>query len=77
MKVVIVSPEKVLYENTATAIKLPGMQGRFEVLEGHAPIISTLTKGVVTCLGETPFEVEITGGFAEVARTVVSVCVEL
>ncbi len=77
MKVVIVSPEKVLYENTATAIKLPGMQGRFEVLEGHAPIISTLTKGVVTCLGETPFEVEITGGFAEVARNVVSVCVEL
>lgn len=77
MKVVIVSPEKVLYENTATAVKLPGVQGRFEVLKGHAPIISTLTKGIVACVGETPYEVEVTGGFVEVARNVVSICVEL
>ena len=77
MKVVIVSPEKVLYENTATAVKLPGAQGRFEVLEGHAPIISTLTKGTVACVGDTPYEVEVTGGFVEVARNVVSICVEL
>lgn len=76
MKVTIVSPEKTLYEGEATGVKLPGAQGRFEVLEGHAPIISTLTNGTVECVGDTPFEVKVNGGFVEVARNIVSVCVE-
>lgn len=76
MKVIIVSPEKTLYEGEATGVKLPGSKGRFEVLDGHAPIISTLTKGKVICVGSAPFEVEVKGGFVEVARNLVSVCVE-
>lgn len=76
MKVIIVSPEKTLYEGEATGVKLPGTKGRFEVLEGHAPIISTLAAGKVVCVGGAPFEVEIKGGFVEVARGLVSVCVE-
>lgn len=51
MKVTIVSPEKTLYEGEAEGVKLPGTQGRFEVLQGHAPIISTLAAGTVECLG--------------------------
>lgn len=77
MKVTIVSPEKTLYDDQVEGIKLPGTKGRFEVLKGHAPIISTLTNGTVECLGENPFKVNISGGFVEVANDAVSVCVEM
>lgn len=77
MKVTIVSPEKTLYEGEAAAVKLPGAKGRFEVLQNHAPLISTLIAGTVECHGEEPFSVKVSGGFVEVARDVVSVCVEL
>lgn len=77
MRVTIVSPEKTLFEGNCKGVKLPGAQGRFEVLEGHAPIISTLTAGVVSCIGEDSVDVEIHSGFVEVARDVVSVCVEV
>lgn len=77
MKVTIVSPEKTLFESEVVSVKLPGQLGGFEVLPGHAPIISTLVAGQVICEGSQPYSVEITGGFVEVARDVVSVCVEL
>lgn len=77
MKVTIVSPEKVLYEGDAESIKLPGTKGRFEVLNRHAPIISTLSNGDVECEGTEHFKVTIKGGFVEVAHNVVSICVEL
>lgn len=76
MNVTIVSPEKTLYTGQADGIKLPGEKGRFEVLNGHAPIISTLSKGTVECLGSEPFTVEISSGFVEVANNVVAICVE-
>ena len=77
MKVTIVSPERTLYQSEAEGVKLPGVQGRFEVLQGHAPIISTLTAGTVECLGNEPFKVTVSGGFVEVAHNAVSVCVEM
>ena len=45
MKVTIVSPEKTLYEAEADGVKFPGALGQFEVLNGHAPIISVLEAG--------------------------------
>ncbi len=77
MKVTVVSPEKTLYTGEAEGVKLPGELGRFEVLENHAPLISTLVQGSVQCRGCEGFSVEIKGGFVEVARNEVSVCVEL
>ncbi len=77
MKVTVVSPEKTLYTGEAEGVKLPGELGRFEVLENHAPLISTLVQGSVQCRGGEGFSVEIKGGFVEVVRNEVSVCVEL
>lgn len=77
MRVTIVSPEKTLFEGVCTGVKLPGELGSFEVLEGHAPIISTLSAGLVSCVGEKPFDIQISSGFVEVARDVVSVCIEV
>ena len=76
MKVMIVSPEKTLFEGSADSVMLPGQMGRFEVLKNHAPIVSILTAGRVECKGPQPCVVTIKSGFVEVARDEVSVCVE-
>lgn len=76
MKVTIVSPERVLFEGEADGVKVPGEKGRFEILKGHAPIISTLSAGEVACSGAEPFTLAVKDGFVEVAEDVVSVCVE-
>lgn len=77
LQVTIVSPENTLYEGDAVGVKVPGEKGAFEVLQGHAPIVSVLSKGKVECQGENPYAVEISGGFIEVNHDKVSVCVEL
>ncbi|MBQ9215411.1 MAG: ATP synthase F1 subunit epsilon [Prevotella sp.] len=74
----IVSPEKVEYDGTVESVLVPGTMGQFEILNDHAPIISTLQKGVVeyvTSEGKT--SLDILGGFVEVQKNQVSLCVEL
>ena len=43
----ILTPEKQLFEGEIKSVKLPGTNGEFEILNNHAPIISTLTKGEI------------------------------
>lgn len=76
MKVTILSPEQTLYDNEVTLLRLPGRKGRFEVFDRHAPIITTLDSGEVSCEGETPYTIEISGGFAEIADNKATICVE-
>ena len=74
----IVSPEKVEYDGAVESVLVPGTMGQFEILNDHAPIISTLQKGAVeyaTKDGKT--SLDILGGFVEVQKNVVSLCVEL
>ena len=44
MEVHIISPEGDVFQGTADAVFLPGTLGGFEVLDGHAPLVSTLGK---------------------------------
>jgi len=69
----IVSPEKIEFVGEVESVKVPGTQGNFEILTDHAPIISTLQKGIVEYDGK---ELEILGGFVEVQQNEVSLCVE-
>ena len=74
----IVSPEKVEYDGAADRILVPGTMGQFEILNDHAPIISTLQKGTVEYVNrEGKTSREIQGGFVEVQKNKVSLCVEL
>ena len=41
----IITPENKLFEGTVSSVQLPGSEGKFEMLNDHAPIISILTKG--------------------------------
>ncbi|MBR1484529.1 MAG: ATP synthase F1 subunit epsilon [Prevotella sp.] len=74
LKLKIVSPERVEFTGEVESVRVPGTQGNFEILMNHAPIISTLQKGVVEYDGQ---QLEILGGFVEVQKYEVSVCVEI
>jgi F-type H+-transporting ATPase subunit epsilon len=74
----IVSPEKVEYDGVVENVLVPGTMGQFEILNDHAPIISTLQKGDVEYVhAEGKSSLEILGGFVEVQKNQVSLCVEL
>ena len=74
LKLKIVSPERVEFEGEVESVKVPGMMGNFEILTGHAPIISSLQKGLVEYDGK---QLAVTGGFVAVQKNEVSVCVEI
>lgn len=46
----IISPDKSLYSGEILSIRVPGSKGSFEILKNHAPIISTLDKGMIDIL---------------------------
>ena len=48
MVVEIITPDAKLFEGEVKSIKLPGANGGFEILNNHAPIISTLTAGEIS-----------------------------
>jgi F-type H+-transporting ATPase subunit epsilon len=47
MTLEIITPEAKIFNGEATAVQFPGKEGLFQVLNGHAPIISTLSEGEV------------------------------
>lgn len=78
LKLKIISPEKVVYTGEVENVTVPGSLGSFEILTDHAPIISSLEEGKVeytTKAGRK--QLEIKGGFVEVKKNEVSLCVEL
>lgn len=74
----VISPERTLVHAAVEAVELPGTKGRFEVLLDHAPLISSLEKGVIAYRnGEGTDKVAISSGFVEVNDNHVVTCVEL
>ena len=74
----IVSPEKIEFDGAVESVIVPGTMGQFEILNDHAPIISTLQKGTVEyTVADGRVQLEIQGGFVEVQKNVVSICVEM
>jgi F-type H+-transporting ATPase subunit epsilon len=66
----LVTPERVLVAQEADLVVVPGGDGNFGVLSGHAPLLSTLRPGVVDIYeGEKVIaRIFVAGGFAEVAE---------
>ena len=48
----IVSPERTLFNGDVESVLVPGTDGSFQMLNNHAPIVSTLIKGTVKILGD-------------------------
>ena len=67
MVVEIITPDTKLFEGEVNSIKLPGTNGGFEILNNHAPIISTLTAGKISIASDNGQKesFEIQGGVIE------------
>ena len=78
MKLEILSPEGLVFEGGVISVSVPGTYSAFTILNNHAPIISSLTKGVVAYVLDNGEEQElfIGGGFVEVDNNVVTICIE-
>jgi F-type H+-transporting ATPase subunit epsilon len=63
----LVSPERVLFSGDVDQVDVPGFEGDFGVLAGHAPLIATLRPGIMTIhRANGHLRVVVNGGFAEV-----------
>ena len=73
----ITTPEKKLYSGEVTTVHLPGTLGRFQILKNHAPMISTLGKGVLKVKDEKGMETfDISGGVVEVLKNKIIILAE-
>ena len=74
----LVSPERLLLSEEVDMVTLPGTEGDFGVLPGHAPVLSTLKSGVVEVKGVSAelSRLFVRGGFAEVNGDKVTVLAE-
>ena len=64
----LVSPEKLLFSGEVDQVDVPGSEGDFGVLAGHAPTVAMLRPGIMTVfVGGQPQRMVVLGGFAEVS----------
>ena len=63
----LVSPDKVSFSGEVDQVDVPGSEGDFGVLAGHAPLIAMIRPGVMTVhAGGQKIQIVVLGGFAEV-----------
>jgi F-type H+-transporting ATPase subunit epsilon len=74
----LVSPEKLLFSGEVEQVDVPGSEGDFGVLAGHAPLIATLRPGILTIYREGgALKVVVNGGFAEVGPAGLTVLADM
>jgi F-type H+-transporting ATPase subunit epsilon len=65
----LVSPEKLLFSGQVDQVDLPGLEGDFGILAGHAPIVAALRPGIVTATaGGVSERFVVYGGLTEFSR---------
>lgn len=67
MQLEIITPDKKIYSGEVSSATFPGAKGSFQILNNHAPIISSLNHGMVKYQDEQgEGNIEVTGGVVEV-----------
>ena len=66
----LVSPEKLAFSGEVDQVDIPGVEGDFGVLAGHAPVVAAIRPGIltVTTRGGTREKIIVLGGLAEVSE---------
>lgn len=78
MKLIIYSPEKTIFDGEVSLVEVPGTKGRFEILENHDAIITTLLPGVIRYVSSgVETRQEVSSGYVEVHHNEISACVQL
>ena len=78
MNITVLTPGKEVFAGAISSVKVPGSSGEFEILKGHAAIVSSLRKGQVKIKSEdgNTLIFSIENGFIEVLRDEVSLLVQ-
>jgi F-type H+-transporting ATPase subunit epsilon len=79
LKFELVTPARLVRSEDVHMVVVPGSEGEFGVLEGHAPVMSTITDGALQIYksdGAAPEQIKIQGGFAEVSENGLTVLAE-
>ena len=79
LKFELVTPTKLVRSEEVHMVVVPGTEGDFGVLEGHAPVMSTMRDGAMLVFkteGAAPETIAIQGGFAEVSSKGLTVLAE-
>ncbi len=75
----LVTPDKLVRSEDVYMVVVPGSEGDFGVMAGHAPVMTTLKDGelaIYKTAGATPEKISVTGGFAEVGDNGLAVLAE-
>lgn len=75
----LVTPAQLVRSEDVHMVVVPGTEGEFGVLEGHAPFMSTIRDGalkIYKSANGAPEEIQIQGGFAEVGDAGITVLAE-
>jgi F-type H+-transporting ATPase subunit epsilon len=75
----LVTPARLVRSEQVHMVVVPGTEGDFGVLEGHAPVMSTIRDGAIQVYkteGGAPEEIKVQGGFAEVGENGLTVLAE-
>jgi F-type H+-transporting ATPase subunit epsilon len=75
----LVTPERLVRSEDVFMVVVPGSEGEFGVLEGHAPFMSTLRNGdiaIYRSAGGEPERIAVEGGFAEVSAAGLTILAE-
>jgi F-type H+-transporting ATPase subunit epsilon len=75
----LVTPPRLVRSEEVHMVVVPGTDGEFGVLEGHAPFMSTVKDGAIKLYrtaGAAPEEIQVQGGFAEVTAKGLTVLAE-
>ena len=77
MNIVVLTPDKKVFQGEINSVKVPGVGGQFQILNGHAPLVSALGEGEVSIVKQDGQKVifEISKGFVEVLRNEISLLV--
>ncbi|HQW12694.1 MAG TPA: ATP synthase F1 subunit epsilon [Saprospiraceae bacterium] len=77
MHISVITPEEEYFQGKIESVKVPGTSGEFQVLKGHAPIVSSLVEGKVEIRqeGGKTMSFQIVGGFVEVLDDAVALLV--
>lgn len=78
MQILVLTPEKEIYKGDIESVKVPGVNGQFEILNNHAPIVSALVEGEVRIIeeGGSKKTFSIKQGFIEMLNNDISLLVQ-
>ena len=77
LTLLVISPDRVVLDEQVDSVRLPGVDGSFGVLHGHAPMVAAITAGVLHYRqGGVERILFVSDGFCEVAKNVVRVVSE-